>query len=499
MKTNNPKTPGVYIVERNAFPNSIAQVPTAIPAFIGYTEKAILKGKPLTEPLLINSMAEYREHFGGGPLDRYPIMEVIPNPTPSTGKKVIPPYDLEINDKYYKVGQPSDGNRFYLYYCIQFFYQNGGGPCYITSIGSYTSKEKQPSGDIISKPTIPHKDDFLAGLEKLPKILSPKPTILLAPDSLLLNSAEYYTIQQQILMQCGELKDRVALIDVYEGYKDIAQGVIKNHRNSIGNNYLNYGISYYPFLETTIVDASDMSFENVDQTLPGAKKLSEIFIGVSELSELTKNNNPDYKKLMAALVKQAGTLPPSAAMAGVFTLVDSTEGVWVSPANRNINSVITPTVEINNDQQASLNVDALAGKSINAIRSFFGRGPAIIWGARTLDGNSQDWRYVSVRRTLIMIEQSIALAAQQFVFEANDASTWMNCENMLNNFLRNLWSAGALQGATPTDAYQVVVGLGKTMTAQDILNGIMRIQASIALVRPAEFIIITYEQEMVKS
>ena len=39
------KTPGVYIVEKSAFPNSVVEVATAVPAFVGYTEKASNKGK----------------------------------------------------------------------------------------------------------------------------------------------------------------------------------------------------------------------------------------------------------------------------------------------------------------------------------------------------------------------------------------------------------------------------------------------------------------------
>ena len=69
----------------------------------------------------------------------------------------------------------------------------------------------------------------------------------------------------------------------------------------------------------------------------------------------------------------------------------------------------------------------------------------------------------------------------------------------ISNFLFNLWTEGALQGAKATDAYHVAVGLGKTMTPQDILNGIMRVQVKLAIVHPAEFIIITYEQQMAKS
>ena len=228
-------------------------------------------------------------------------------------------------------------------------------------------------------------------------------------------------------------------------------------------------------------------------------------VETSNMSLLTQFNtalesaSSDYKNIMTQVAKQANILPPTGAMAGIYTLVDDTEGVWYAPANRNINSVVAPMVSINDDQQAPLNVDALSGKSINAIRSFYGRGPAIVWGARTMDGNSLDWRYINVRRFMIMLEQSVANAAFTLVFEPNVATTWKICESMISNFLHNLWSEGALQGASPADAYSVMVGLGKTMTPLDILNGIMRVQVKVAPVRPAEFIIITYEQEMPKS
>ena len=61
------KTPGVYIEEKSAFPNSIVALPTAVPAFIGYTEKAELaNGKSAVgKPIKINSISEYFAYFGG--------------------------------------------------------------------------------------------------------------------------------------------------------------------------------------------------------------------------------------------------------------------------------------------------------------------------------------------------------------------------------------------------------------------------------------------------
>jgi phage tail sheath protein FI len=159
-----------------------------------------------------------------------------------------------------------------------------------------------------------------------------------------------------------------------------------------------------------------------------------------------------------------------------------------------MNAVNAPSINISHDEQESLNVDLMGGKSINVIRPFPGIG-TLIWGARTLDGNSQDWRYINVRRTLIMIEQSLKLAARTYVFEPNDGGTWSTISATINNFLFNQWKSGALAGSSPEQAYSVSVGLGSTMTPNDILDGVMRIEVKLAIVRPAEFIVLTFQQK----
>ena len=147
--------------------------------------------------------------------------------------------------------------------------------------------------------------------------------------------------------------------------------------------------------------------------------------------------------------------------------------------------------------QEDLNVP-LDGKSVCAIRAFKGMGN-MVWGARTLDGNSNDWRYVNVRRTLIYLEQSIKEAAKAYVFAPNDASTWVNVKSMISNFLTGVWKQGGLVGPKPADAYSVSVGLGTTMTNDDIQQGIMRVMVKVAVSHPAEFIEITFQQQMQKA
>ena len=188
-------------------------------------------------------------------------------------------------------------------------------------------------------------------------------------------------------------------------------------------------------------------------------------------------------------------MPPGGALAGIYAAVDSTRGVWKAPANVSIGSIVGPLAKITDSEQDGLNVDPTAGKSINAIRTFAGKG-TLVWGARTLAGNDNEWRYVPVRRFFNMVEESVKKASGQFVFEPNDKNTWVKVRAMIENFLTLQWRAGALAGAKPEQAYYVRVGLGETMTAQDILEGRMIVEIGMAAVRPAEFIILRFSHKM---
>jgi len=227
-------------------------------------------------------------------------------------------------------------------------------------------------------------------------------------------------------------------------------------------------------------------------------------LGVSQIASLVNvyqtsleasllQSHPVYKQIISVLQNSSTILPPSGAIAGVYTTVDSNRGVWKAPANISIMGVTGLTVAIDDLTQNDLNVDVMAGKSINAIRAFTGKG-ILVWGARTLDGNSNDFRYISVRRFYIMVEESVKLATQQFVFEPNDGNTWVRLRAMVENYLTNLWRQGALAGPKPEQAFYVKVGLGQTMTFDDILNGRMIVEIGMAPVRPAEFIILRFSQ-----
>lgn len=179
----------------------------------------------------------------------------------------------------------------------------------------------------------------------------------------------------------------------------------------------------------------------------------------------------------------------------MYARVDRDKGVWKAPANVSLASILAPTVKISNEEQENLNIDPTAGKSINAIRSFTGKG-TLIWGARTLAGNDNEWRYIPVRRLFNLIEESIQKATAFVVFESNNAITWLKVKSLIESYLEGLWRQGALAGSTPEQAYFVNIGLGKSMTAQDILEGRMIVEIGLAAVRPAEFIILKFSHKL---
>ena len=291
-------------------------------------------------------------------------------------------------------------------------------------------------------------------------------------------------------------------------------------REKIGSSFLDFGAAYYPWVNTSIVQDRDLSFLNFDaeslkalleeelKKQPEAKQalikeqIDKIGTELDAIEQDTLNKTlSQISSVYNAVLKEAkrilNLLAPSAAMAGIYTMVDNTRGVWKAPANVSVNSVISPAVSITHDEQEDLNVP-LSGKAVNAIRTFVGEGIKV-WGARTLDGNSLDWRYINVRRTMIMLEESVKNAARAYVFDPNVAGTWINIKSMIQNFLNGIWKRGGLAGATPDDAFSVHVGLGDTMTPEDILEGILRVTVLVAIVRPAEFIEITFQQQMQKS
>jgi phage tail sheath protein FI len=543
---NQPATPGVYIQEIATLPPSVAEVSTAVPAFIGYTETTPVDGAILR----VSTMLEFETAFGGPQPVSFEVTEASDEAASPTVKAVAPV------------------KKFCLYYALSHYFRNGGGPCYVVSVGDYGSAATA--------------DPFLKGLGALER--EDEPTLIVLTDAAsVLSATDYYTVCGEALAQCKKLGDRFAILDVQDGkWQDFrSKGPSAN---------LMYGAAYHPYLQTSIpyqyresditikrtgaaagnstanVSGSlalggakgiDISFSGAAGSEPsvtvavgagktltvsvaagaltignvkdkttaadiatawagasgsaggydikakgdgsaviGATEKTLIRLTVSGTLEALKNSATSlYNKTKAALNDQRIVLPPSAAVAGIYARVDREQGVWKTPANVGVQAVLGPVAKITNDDQDQLNVDPDAGKSINAIRDFTGKG-TLVWGGRTLAGNDNEWRYISVRRLFITIEESAKKASAFAVFEANDQSTWLKVKAMIESYLYSLWERGALAGAKPEAAYYVHVGLGTTMTPQDVLEGRMIVEIGVAAVRPAEFIVLRFSHKL---
>ncbi len=470
------KTPGVYIEELRVFPPSIAAVETAIPAFIGYTAKAAdAEGNDLTnKPTRITSLLEYEQLFGKAkpkPL----AVDVVQTGASLAVKWTAAP------------GQPED----FMYYSMQLFFANGGGPCYILSLGA--------NFPAVAQAHFTGSTGAFTILEAYDE-----PTLLVFPDACrLANADQHGAVVQAALSHCKKMQDRCAIIDVRDALPtltDTNAKVTTNFRGKIGSDRdaLKYGAAYFPFVRTTLtfpaadadITVTSLMVDGVADAGAAGKKLNDNAIKVDRTAV--------YNAVRQFVSTATVTVPPSGAVAGVYARTDAERGVWKAPANASLANVIEPAISITNDLNDGLNIDATTGKSVNAIRAFTGKG-TLVWGGRTLAGNDNENRYVSVRRFLNFAEESIKKAITAFVFEPNDANTWAKVRSMIESFLVRQWRDGALAGAKPEDAFYVSVGLNKTMTAQDILDGYMNVEIGLAIVRPAEFIVLRFAQMMQKS
>lgn len=550
------RTPGVYIEEISKFPPSIAEVATAIPAFIGYTQLAIIKGvdyhkvaaaaaekaaeaqtkaneakaassaapddenlKKAAEdaskaaqlaqatadaaklPILlrITSLLEYELYFGKTEPETE-IVVTIEEIIEKTSDNQVIVKDRKVTGKN---NRPSPHN---MYYALQAYFANGGGPCYIVSVG----KIETAKGVIKAS-------DLQDGIKQVAK--EDEVTLFVFPESQALSSNDRAGVFGDAIKQCFDLQDRFAIFDMQvpaEGQTILAAaGEFRDLSLDLGA--LKYAAVYTPNVETIFNYEYDPDRLNDPENL---KKVKIVYLQNGQPVKVKKGEEdvdkfadlatlaPDkddksvgdailFNLAKAAIDAIPLILPPSPLVAGQYAFVDRTRGVFKAPANVALSSVIKPTIKITSAEQENLNVDT-SGKSINAIRAFTGKG-TLIWGSRTLAGNDNEWRYIPVRRFFNMAEESIKKATEGFVFEPNDANTWVKVKAMIENFLTLQWRAGALAGAKPEQAFYVKVGLNETMTALDILEGRMIIEIGMAVVRPAEFIILKFSHKMQES
>jgi len=566
----NPTTPGVSVEEITRLPNSVSLIDTAIPVFIGYTE---LTPADHTEPLNISSLLEYEKYFGKAKKENIRLKD-----TEDKGVELIAP---EV--------------QFLMYYSLQVYFANGGGPCQIFSVGNYTSGQVELAA-------------LSTGLELIED--SDEPRLILFPDAVSLAEADFYTIYNQAIakVESGG-RNWFVIVDTFYG-NSVTQSNNLNTLANLRNNVAltTYAAAYFPHLTTIlnytfdetetliqhtglqrqgqttadlyageiaaldelkslaseeIIGGSADPFVLADllgQAIAIAEEISEtadeaggakgnlihaieeanavleaIYDGTIDdfvipdnledtpvfseefdtlktailavkdevgaangktLKSLESSDSVLYHQIRKEIASLKVVLPPSSAMAGVYGRIDSTRGVWKAPANVSLNFVVSPTEKVSDSEQSDMNVND-AG-SINAIRTFTGKG-TLVWGARTLNAKEKTedhqeniWKYINVRRYYDMIELSIrkALADGKFINQPNIPYTWLRAKTMIENFLNQQWIDGGLAGSTPEEAYHVEVSGDKDKSKT------MNVTVKIALVRPAEFIVLNFSHKL---
>lgn len=190
---------------------------------------------------------------------------------------------------------------------------------------------------------------------------------------------------------------------------------------------------------------------------------------------------------------QQDVFVPCGIIAGIMARTDVQRGVWKAPAgiDAGLTGIRGLQVELSNDENGLLNP-----LGVNCLRNFppvYGR---VVWGARTLRGADQladEYKYLPVRRMLLYLQESLYRGTQWVVFEPNDEPLWAQIRQNINAFMNNLFRQGAFQGKSPKDAYFVKCD-SETTTQYDIDRGIVNIVVGFAPLKPAEFVILKFQQ-----
>lgn len=235
------RMPGVYTQEIATLPPTVGVIPSAVPVFIGYTEKAVKKGDDLHgKPTRIKSMKEYQDLFGSAPLQHIDVAI-----DESSGQPEV------------KVTEPADF-KFKMYHSLLFYYANGGGPCYILSVGGYD--------------TDPAAGDLTGAIPALKKVQ--EVTILVFPDGTSLLETAYQGVIGAALQHCSIMKDRVTVIDLHDVNGDDLSAIEDGFQTAMPNDIelKKYGMTYYPYIKTIFsynYAEADVVVKSHIQSIPG--------------------------------------------------------------------------------------------------------------------------------------------------------------------------------------------------------------------------------------
>ncbi|RAX01779.1 MULTISPECIES: phage tail sheath family protein [unclassified Photorhabdus] len=453
-----PTYPGVYIEEDASLALSVSQGNTAIPAFIGrFSPK---KTSTTPQATRVSNWLDFTQLFNVGCITSITIKSTAS--TPSSPKKVdsnteiaaitdiAPDADDTGTDYTYEV---TVGTYTTSSDALKLYFQNGGGPCYIL-------------------PITDTQDTTLALISELIR-QALEITLIVCPEQDSDYQSKIYNSLTPSLLN--------------EGYFLIADNQDKT--STISANVPSQTATYYPAVKVSQLIQAEESVI----TVSGYEDATTKPDAVKNLTQLKEKNKNVHQQVVDAInntiTSHDNIIPASAVIAGVYCATDANRGVWKAPANVVLNGISDVAERLTDDQQGEMN-----SKGINAIRYFSHQG-FVVWGARTLQ-NDDNWRYIPVRRLFNAAERDIKQAMRFAIFEPNSQPTWERVRSAIDNYLHQLWQQGALAGNKPQEAYFVQIGENITMSDADIKQGKMIVKIGIAAVRPAEFIILQFSQNV---
>lgn len=528
-----PTYPGVYVEELPSGVRTITGVATSITAFIGFAPKG-----PTNEPTRIQNFGSYERIFGG--LSRsstmsYAVQQFFMN---GGGDAIIvrlennkakkAKYEIDTDDRSKLKLQASSigewGNN--LQITVDYKTAISTTPEQVNEDKTFnlTIKLVENDKEIVTESILnlsldPNSTRFikdvlevessLVRVEDYPpmridngKQIAPRPTAS-KQDS----KGKLTPLPAPIGDAKGDDGDAIVdntSITLYKGSKDSKTGIYAlekadlfnilcippatrtgNIDNSIWTEAVQYCLKRRAFL---LVDSPN-SWTRVDQVVAGAdvirqavgdaKKNSALFFPRVKLADPLKENRLD-------------TFVPCGIIAGLFARTDANRGVWKAPAGTeaSLNGVRELPVKLTDGENGLLNP-----LGVNCLRNFPVYGN-IAWGSRTLDGDDRlasEWKYIPVRRLALFLEESLYRGTQWVVFEPNDEPLWAQIRLNLGAFMNNLFRQGAFQGTTPKEAYFVKCDK-ETTTQNDINLGIVNIIVGYAPLKPAEFVILKFQQ-----
>jgi hypothetical protein len=442
--SSNFNTPGVY--RQDVFLRASVRLPTGVPAFVGFAAAAArLDALPaqvsfasLPEPLRrrvgYDAARRLLTFEGNMTAAHAEALSALSADSPyrqavaALSRNALPVVALHRREEFLDNFSPPPGG--FLPAAVEGFFLNGGVRCYIA---------RADASDTPDERVLAMKDalDALAPINDLDLVAVPDAmTFNLSTgdpsrDAInpVPNVAAILNVQVHALKHCAENLGRFAILDSMRGS---APEDVLRQRESIAlqaKETANCAL-YFPWLKT----------------------------GGGQLT------------------------PPSGYVAGIYARSDGKVGVHKAPANEEVFGVFDLETGVTTAMQGVLNP-----QGVNCLRAFAGRGIRV-WGARTLS-RDEGWRYVNVRRLFLTVCRWVDLNMPWASYEPNEPRLWVRIQRELGSYLRGLWTAGALVGQTPEQAFYVKCD-AETNPPELRELGQAVTEIGIAPSSPAEFVVV---------